>query len=293
MKQCLIHRPNLTLCATALLILAPAWGQSAKQTASQTGTQPSGNPLSPTNAMSQGPIEILSDTKGVDFGPYLHGVLANVQRSWYAVMPQVAMAPELKQGKVIVEFSILKDGHVEHIRCASASGDVSLDRAAYGGISASNPFPPLPSQFTGDYLRLRFRFLYNPSRDEIQKENESVRLSEILIPIATPTPASDDEPEVQAARSKAEDLRAQIRAGKSFEEVAGNDPDVGWFRRGALSKSIEDVVFSMKVDEVSDVIRTKQGFVILKVTKHRGQKSAGEVGAGSPPSNHQQEKISK
>jgi hypothetical protein len=47
----------------------------------------------------------------------------------------------------------------------SPSGDVALDRAAYGGITAVNPFQPLPSNFRGQYLALRFRFLYNPDRD--------------------------------------------------------------------------------------------------------------------------------
>jgi len=45
-----------------------------------------------------------------------------------------------------------------------SSGHVPLDRAAWGGISASNPFPPLPEQFKGDYLALRFGFSYNPDR---------------------------------------------------------------------------------------------------------------------------------
>jgi len=40
-----------------------------------------------------------------------------------------------------------------------------------------------------------------------------------------------------------------------------------------LAKSIEDLVFAMKAGEVSGVIQTKQGFVILKLTEHVGQKS--------------------
>ena len=43
---------------------------------------------------------------------------------------------------------------------------MALDRAAYGGITASNPFPPLPSEFTGQYLGLRFTFYYNPDKSE-------------------------------------------------------------------------------------------------------------------------------
>ena len=113
-----------------------------------------------------GPYEILSDTMGVDFGPYLQRVLQAVRENWYAVIPPSAMPPILKRGKVSVDFSILKNGQAAGIAYVSSSGDVALDRAAYGGITASNPFPPLPSEFAGQALRLRFTFLYNPDLRE-------------------------------------------------------------------------------------------------------------------------------
>ena len=54
------------------------------------------------------------------------------------------------------------------LQIVGSSGDVALDRAAYGGITASKPFPPLPTEFGGQYLALRFHFYYNPERSEIQ-----------------------------------------------------------------------------------------------------------------------------
>jgi TonB family protein len=74
----------------------------------------------------------------------------------------------MKQGKVAIEFAILKDGKVAGMALAGSSGDVSLDRAAWGGITNSNPFPPLPAEFRGQYLALRFRFYYNPDRNELR-----------------------------------------------------------------------------------------------------------------------------
>ena len=41
------------------------------------------------------------------------------------------------------------------------------------------------------------------------------------------------------------------------------------FKRGMLAKELEDKTFAMKPGEVTDVIRTKQGFVILKVSEHQ------------------------
>jgi len=74
----------------------------------------------------------------------------------------------MKKGKLQIEFAITKDGKVADMRLTAGSGDVALDRAAWAGISASNPFPPLPGDFTGPYLALRFRFFYNPDKADLE-----------------------------------------------------------------------------------------------------------------------------
>jgi TonB family protein len=115
-----------------------------------------------------GPLDVLSDTMGVDFGPYLARVLHDVRENWYNLIPEVARAPLMKKGKVSITFAILKDGRVAGMQLTGPSGDIALDRAAWGGITASNPFPPLPSQFGGQYLALRFHFYYNPDKSDLQ-----------------------------------------------------------------------------------------------------------------------------
>jgi TonB family protein len=112
-----------------------------------------------------GAFDILSDTQGVDFGPYLERILQNVRENWYHLIPESA---EMKKGKLAIEFAITKDGNVADMKLVASSGDVALDRPAWGSITASNPFPPLPSQFNGPYLSLRFRFYYNPDKADLQ-----------------------------------------------------------------------------------------------------------------------------
>ena len=112
-------------------------------------------------------LDVLSDTMGVDFGPYLNRVVAVVRMNWYNMIPEAARPPMLKKGKVAIEFAILPDGKVAGMRLTGESGDVALDRAAWGGITASNPFSPLPTEFHGPYLALRFYFFYNPARGEM------------------------------------------------------------------------------------------------------------------------------
>ena len=102
---------------------------------------------------------ILSDTRGVDFGPYLARIVYIVRRNWYAVIPESARLGE--KGRVAIVFKILKDGSVPQLRLVASSGSDPLDRAAMTGIHASAPFPPLPQEFTGNELILQFIFLYN------------------------------------------------------------------------------------------------------------------------------------
>ncbi len=112
-----------------------------------------------------GNLEVLSDTMGVDFGPYLQRILHDERQNWYNAIPESA---QMKHGSLIIEFAITKDGKVAGMKLVVPSGDVPLDRAAWAGITASDPFPPLPSEFGGPYLALRFRFFYNPTKDEMQ-----------------------------------------------------------------------------------------------------------------------------
>jgi TonB family protein len=120
------------------------------------------------NSAVRSDLEILTDTMGVDFSPYMQRVLQSVRTNWYNIIPEVARPPLMKQGNVFIEFVITKNGEVKGMRLAGPSGDVSLDRAAWGGITASNPFPPLPHEFRGEYIALRFRFMYNPDRNELR-----------------------------------------------------------------------------------------------------------------------------
>ncbi len=111
---------------------------------------------------------------------------------------------------------------------------------------------------------------------EHQKEfeqPEQVRLSEILVPLPeTATPA-----EIVQAERKANDLKSQLMKGANFADLAKKSSggptaaqggELGLFKRGALAKVLEDQTFSLKAGETTQPIRTRQGFVILKLNEH-------------------------
>src|SRR5215831_839306 len=95
---------------------------------------------------------------------------------------------------------------------------------------------------------------------------EAVQVSEILI--LTPRPY--DSAQVEDAKRKAEALRDEIKTGGSFSDIAkansqgptaATGGNLGTFYRGDLPPSLDELVFHMKVGDVSDVVRTKQGFL--------------------------------
>jgi hypothetical protein len=108
-----------------------------------------------------GGLEMLTPDQGVDFNSYLQRVYVTVKRNWFAIMPESVELGE--RGVVVLTFKIMRDGSVPNPEPVinRNSGKEPLDRAAYSSVRASNPFEPLPSQFTGPYIELRYTYLYN------------------------------------------------------------------------------------------------------------------------------------
>ena len=104
---------------------------------------------------------MLTPDEGVDFNSYLQRVYVTVKRNWFSVMPGSVELGE--KGIVYLTFRINRDGSVpsDEPVIERNSGKEPLDRAAFSSVRASNPFEPLPSQFKGPYIELRYRYYYN------------------------------------------------------------------------------------------------------------------------------------
>jgi peptidyl-prolyl cis-trans isomerase SurA len=109
---------------------------------------------------------------------------------------------------------------------------------------------------------------------------EQVHLSEILIP----TPDNATDAQVAAAQQKADEVEAKLKGGANFAETAKANSggptapaggDLGDFKRGALGDVLEKATFSLPAGNFTEPIRTRQGFVILRVDSHQQ--------AGIPP----------
>lgn len=111
---------------------------------------------------------------------------------------------------------------------------------------------------------------------------EERKASHILISV--PPDAPDDVK--QAARDRAEGILEQVRQNpEKFAEITkenSDDPgsaaqggDLGFFGRGVMVKSFEDKIFSMQLDEISDIVETDFGFHVIKLTAIKEGKNPG------------------
>ena len=113
---------------------------------------------------------------------------------------------------------------------------------------------------------------------EHQKEfeqPEQEKLSEILVPL--PENASADA--VAQAEKKANEIKTKVMQGGDFAALAkqysggstaAQGGDLGVYKKGGgtLPQVFEDQTFNLKAGESTQPVRTRQGFVILKVTDH-------------------------
>ncbi|RME42954.1 MAG: peptidyl-prolyl cis-trans isomerase, partial [Deltaproteobacteria bacterium] len=125
---------------------------------------------------------------------------------------------------------------------------------------------------------------YEENRDRFRVEEE-IHARHILVKSSPDASAAEDE----AARKKAEALLAKIRQGADFASVARENSDdlsnrdkggdLGFFGRGRMVPPFEDAAFALLPGEVSDVVKTRFGYHIIKLEEKREarQKSLEEV----------------
>lgn len=104
---------------------------------------------------------------------------------------------------------------------------------------------------------------------------EQVRASHILLKVDSSDPTADLEKIKQAAKEKTQLLLGQIKAGADFAELAkehstcpsaAKGGDLGMFGRGRMVPPFERVAFELEPGQVSDVVETRFGYHIIKVT---------------------------
>jgi peptidyl-prolyl cis-trans isomerase SurA len=129
--------------------------------------------------------------------------------------------------------------------------------------------------------------------DEIEKyynehKAEFVRPEQVALRSIEINTEKKSPEEIVELKKKAETTLKRIKDGEDFGEMAKRFSDgstakqggfLGVYKRGELSKELEDVVFKMRKNDITDVMDTKQGFLILQVLEHydEGEQTLAKV----------------
>jgi peptidyl-prolyl cis-trans isomerase SurA len=115
---------------------------------------------------------------------------------------------------------------------------------------------------------------YFEAHKQEYSQPESVKLGEILISTGS---NPDDQQKLSEAKAKADDIEARLKAGGDFAQLArtsgegataASGGELGTYKKGQLGEPFESKTFGLKTGEITEPIRTKQGYVILKVLDH-------------------------
>ncbi|MGD8371847.1 MAG: peptidylprolyl isomerase [Syntrophobacterales bacterium] len=115
---------------------------------------------------------------------------------------------------------------------------------------------------------------YYDSNQDMFKVPEQVRASHILIKVESQA----DKSQKDEARKKIEMVQQKLKKGEDFGTLAkeysqgpssGNNGDLGYFRRGQMVKPFEDAAFALKPGELSEIVETRFGYHLIKVTDRK------------------------
>jgi len=115
-------------------------------------------------------------------------------------------------------------------------------------------------------------------------KSEFVRPEQVAIREIIVNTEGKKDTELPDLKKKAETALKRVKDGEDFGEIAkrlsdGTTKDqggyIGMFKRGELAKQLEEVVFKMKRNELTEVIETKQGYLIFQVLEHYDEGEQG------------------
>lgn len=168
---------------------------------------------------------------------------------WY-VSAVLIKSPNLQSPrKVKVVLAIQRSGSITGTQVVESVGDLELDQAAVRGINSASPLPPLPSEFSTDYLSLRLQFTYLPG-----KPSESVSDGKSVIK----TTAADEPDETSLADSIQGEIAQGLvyrlpYRGKTTPPRVIYGPDPHYTDRALRAKIEGSVLISLTVTAAGEV----------------------------------------
>ncbi len=119
-----------------------------------------------------------------------------------------------------------------------------------------------------------YDFFNNIPADSLPYFNSEVEISQILLAPQV------NETEKSKAFEKIKNIKTQLENGEPFENLAkkySDDPgsgskggDLGWVKRGTFVPKFEATAYTLKKNEISDIVESEYGYHIIQLLERRG-----------------------
>ena len=182
------------------------------------------------------------------------------------VVPDAAIAVEFEEYKKRFQTEEQFENYLKHGRVTKESIEARIrDREALEML--------LKTKGNLDVTPEEAQAFYDKN-ERFYTDKAGIKASHILIKLAENATPEDEA----KAMEKVKQAQTRLKKGEAFEKVAtelGEGPaaskggDLGFFSEGRMVKEFEDVAFKMKVGTVSDPVKTRFGYHIIKVTDKR------------------------
>jgi len=183
-----------------------------------------------------------------------------------------AVLDSIKKG---TSFEAMVENHTQDLYSKPAGGDIYYVTAGLLPIDFENAvYKTEPGQVYPDLVETRYG-LHIVKVTNKQPRISHIRASHILIDFINDAGEAD----TVEAKAKIDSIETRLKAGEDFAKLAmeySEDPgskdkggDLGYFERRSMVKEFDETAFSLEVGQVSDVVGTRFGFHIIKVTEKK------------------------
>lgn len=284
---------KILVFSTACLLLAAFASSASAQLLSR------GAPAAPQQgATLDGVAAVVND--GVILQSELDEAIATVKHQ-YADHPDQLPSPNVLQ-KQVLERLIINKLQVQRaqdngLRVSDDELDTAVDAVAKQNHMTVPQLQQAMQQSSVDYEgfrnNLRDQLLIQRLRQQVMQQSTQVSDSEVDNMLANPAfksgevhlahidialPDGSDAKAIAAAEAKANKVESDIKSGKEFsaEAISSSDAadaleggDLGWHRVDELPAAFASEVEQMQPGQVSQPLRTPDGFTIIKLVDRR------------------------
>lgn len=218
------------------------------------------------------------------------------QRILDGMITEMLLEEKIKQAQIVAtdeeadaklqEIATRENKTIEELKAVLKARGLSFEETKER-MKKGIAYGKLMKKELGDQLNVteeQAREYYTKNKSRFEKP-EQVRASHILIKPdkADPNAADPNDAKAKAkaaAKIKAENLLKQVKAGADFATLAKENSacpsaqkggDLDFRGRGSWVPPFEQAAFKLKVGQVSDIVETKYGYHIIKLT---GRKEA-------------------